>query len=307
MLHIESKYVMDNCLVLLASHNGELWLEEQLHSISSQEGVHIEVCISDDSSNDSSLEIISKYLESPKFTLLPLLSDGFGSAHKNFLRLIIDSDCKNFEFIAFSDQDDIWCSDKISKAINILRNSNSDGYSSDALAFWPDGSQSYIKKSYPQKKYDFLFESAGPGCTFVLTRHGFLQLKQWLLTNLHIINDFWVHDWLIYAFFRSHGLKWIIDSNARIRYRQHHKNEIGVNRGIFAFVRRVKGSSLIRYRRSIILLAKLFSSDVRLTIAISRLNLIDRFYLAYNVLNFRRSRKDSVFLLFLFLFAFWRQ
>ena len=46
-------------LVLLASFNGEKFIKNQLDSILSQEGVDVSVLISDDNSNDDTMNIIN--------------------------------------------------------------------------------------------------------------------------------------------------------------------------------------------------------------------------------------------------------
>lgn len=48
--------------VLLAVHNGKLWLEEQLDSIFSQKNVDVKLIVSDDSSADGSVDAIKSYL-----------------------------------------------------------------------------------------------------------------------------------------------------------------------------------------------------------------------------------------------------
>jgi len=77
-----------------------------------------------------------------------------------------------------------------------------DAYSSDVTAFWEDGREEVIVKSQPQTKYDYLFEAAGPGCTYVLTAFSLSQFKQFLLDNPKA-DDFKLHDWPIYAFYRT--------------------------------------------------------------------------------------------------------
>ena len=73
---------------------------------------------------------------------------------------------------------------------------------------WPKKNN---KKNQPQKKFDHLFESAGPGCTFVLTKELALKLQQFL-KNGHFNQLDNYHDWLIYAYARSHSFKWYMDS-----------------------------------------------------------------------------------------------
>lgn len=157
---------MTKLLILLATYNGELWIQTQLDSIFSQSNIDISVVVSDDMSSDSTKQIIKD-----NFSLndLILLEDAgkFGSAGQNFFRLIHDVDFSNYEYIAFADQDDIWNEDKLSVAVNRLIETGADAYSSNVIAFWEDGREQLIDKAQPQREWDFLFQSAGPGCTYV--------------------------------------------------------------------------------------------------------------------------------------------
>jgi rhamnosyltransferase len=47
------------------------------------------------------------------------------------------------------------------------------------------------------------------------------------------------HDWLIYAYARHKGFKWVIDPLPSLKYRQHDSNQLGVNAGWRAFWLRV--------------------------------------------------------------------
>ena len=48
------------------------------------------------------------------------------------------------------------------------------------------------------------------------------------------------HDWLIYAFARSHKFRWTIDNWSSMQYRQHNHNQLGVNFGWIPFWNRAK-------------------------------------------------------------------
>lgn len=42
------------------------------------------------------------------------------------------------------------------------------GYSSNVTAFWPANKRKLVSKAQPQRTSDFMFEAAGPGCTYLL-------------------------------------------------------------------------------------------------------------------------------------------
>src|SRR5882724_1575202 len=93
--------------VCLATHNGALYLKEQLDSILDQLNNKDELVISDDGSTDDTLEIIHSY-KNDQIKLLP--NRKFNSPVKNFEYAL--ASCKN-EIIFLADQDDVWRSEKI--------------------------------------------------------------------------------------------------------------------------------------------------------------------------------------------------
>jgi len=120
-----------------------------------------------------------------------------------------------------------------------------DGVSSNVLAFWPDGKQKLIHKAQPQREFDYLFESAGPGCTFLMTPWLINKVKDLLLDESGVAGHVALHDWLVYAVCRASGKKWVIDKTPSMLYRQHGSNEFGANHGIRAkyarFLRMYRG------------------------------------------------------------------
>ena len=149
--------------VLLAAYNGELFIEDQIKSILQQRNVELSLFISVDKSKDNTIKICQKY-KGNNVEILPY-GDNFGNAAKNFYRLIQYIKPSQFDFVSFSDQDDIWNSDKLNYSINEIINQKSEGFSSNVIAFWESSRRKLVKKDQPQRKYDHFFEAAGPGCT----------------------------------------------------------------------------------------------------------------------------------------------
>ena len=217
--------------VLLAAYNGSAWIAEQLNSILNQKGVSVKVFVSVDLSDDSTIDIVESYKR--LHTNIVVLSYGkkFGSAAANFYRLVKEVDFSDIDYIAFSDQDDIWSVDKLSRHTALIKEQNAEAVSSNVIAFWPYKSQKIICKSQPQKKWDFIFESAGPGCSFLMTPWLILKVRDQLQSELSVAKDVVLHDWLVYAICRANGRKWVIDSIPSLMYRQHENNVIGANVG----------------------------------------------------------------------------
>ncbi len=102
--------------VALASYNGAKYLAQQLDSILDQTYPIYEIVISDDASQDGTLNIIKRYQDlHPKIKLLE--SKHTRGLNQNFQRAV--SACKG-EVIALSDQDNIWLPDKLKKMIERL-------------------------------------------------------------------------------------------------------------------------------------------------------------------------------------------
>jgi rhamnosyltransferase len=228
--------------ICLAVFNGIKWIDEQLKTILTQYGVEVSIFVSVDSSNDGSEELVNRIAAiEPRIFVLPH-GCHFGGAAYNFFRILRDVDFSDFDYVSFSDQDDIWLPNKLLRAHEVLSGTGADAYSSNVTAFWPDGRKALIEKSQHQVQWDFLFESAGPGCTFVMRRNLACTIQNFLKTRRNQVQQVGQgqHDWFIYAFARANGYRWVIDDYAGMLYRQHENNLVGVNAGWSAFIFRVR-------------------------------------------------------------------
>ncbi|WLG88974.1 glycosyltransferase [Pseudomonas cucumis] len=226
--------------ILLAAYNGMSWIEEQVTSILDQQGVGVTLFISVDPSTDGTEAWCADLsANQDRVRLLPAV-EKYGGAARNFYRLMRDVDLDSFDFVAFSDQDDIWSLDKLARATDILMAGQYDAYSSNVTAFWPDGRTLLLNKAQPQVTWDFMFEAAGPGCTYVFSRALAVQLKRSMLANWEQLQRVSLHDWYCYAFARSHQYQWFIDPVPSMRYRQHERNQVGANTGLSTLIARYK-------------------------------------------------------------------
>jgi rhamnosyltransferase len=216
-------------LVILASFNGEKYIYDQINSILSQKDVYLDIFVFDDKSSDSTVEVVRKFSKSNVTVFVNQVPSG--SAANNFCNSILsisDDTYRNYDFVALSDQDDIWHGNKLIRAVDNLKNNNSSLYASNML-LWDEntGRESIIKKDFPQKEFDFLFEGGSAGCTYVFTTDFAISLKKVLLNVNYLDWDNFSHDWFIYFFARYAGFKVTLDSNSFIRYRIHTQNVHG--------------------------------------------------------------------------------
>lgn len=215
--------------VLMSTFNGEKYILEQLESIRNQEDVEVSLCIRDDGSSDNTIQIINEYMEKVDFKISLLSGENVGPA-ESFLNLIAECN-SNTMYYALSDQDDIWKSNKLIRAINKLGDYQEKAlyYSSTDLV---DCNGKYLETKHYHLigKKDVFFEYVGSGCTFVYTRGLQQILSQYKPKNVYM-HDTWL---LTVAAFLG---KLIYDDKAYILYRQHDSNVVGIHKHINLFKR----------------------------------------------------------------------
>ncbi len=223
---------MSKTAILMSTKNGEKYVQEQINSILKQKGTKIHLYISDDNSSDQTIKIIRE-LKKKNNNIKKIFTGKYGSAAKNFFFLISKVSI-NYNFYAFSDQDDIWKSNKISAAIIKLK-SGYDIYGSRTIL--TNKNKKIIGKSYYfRKKPTFnnsILQNIAGGNTMVFKRKLFKEIK-----NLKI-KDAPSHDWLLYIYATFRGYHYYYDKNSLIYYRQHENNDIGSNKGIINQFKRV--------------------------------------------------------------------
>jgi rhamnosyltransferase len=297
--------------VFLAAYNGIRYLPQQLNSILMQEDVAVTVYVSVDQSVDGTEAWFDAGAQSDSRIIVLPHGERFGGAAKNFFRLIQDVDFSKFDYVSFADQDDIWQQDKLKRHIELMQKNDVDAVSSNVIAFWPDGKTKLIDKSKPQRELDFLFESAGPGCTFLMTPWLVNEVKKLLVDSSSDASQVALHDWLVYAVCRASGRKWLIDPTPSMQYRQHGKNVVGANSGLKAKLARLKKISNGWYRREVLKVLEVscsLSSNPQLQnlkTNITKSDLSSRFNLLRVVPQARRRFYDRVFLALMIVFGFF--
>ena len=103
--------------ILLASYQGARFIGEQIDSIMAQTHENWVMVVCDDGSSDSTMRVVESYAADPRIVVLPKSGDDQGVT-ENFSRLLSWAiDNLNPELYLFSDQDDVWCSDKLEKIV----------------------------------------------------------------------------------------------------------------------------------------------------------------------------------------------
>lgn len=237
--------------IMLATFNGAQWLDEQLDTILRQKNVALTLFASDDFSTDESRSILGRWAVRDGRVVLVHTTQRCGYAAANFYHLIDTVPLGDFDYFAFADQDDIWLDGRLARQVELLKQTQAAAVSSNVIAFWPDGSRSIIQKALPQRRFDYLFESPGPGCSFLLTRAAYALVRDELSDRSSAARRARYHDWLIYALVRGSDMPWHIDAEPALLYRQHSSNEVGANRGIKAASRRLRRITEGRFHQEV--------------------------------------------------------
>lgn len=299
--------MMDKIAILLATYNGDQFLEEQLESICAQTHKAWHLFARDDGSTDTTVGILELY--AAKYSNITIIDNGgefTGSATGNFFKLLHSSDFQGFSHISFSDQDDVWCPGKLKAALTCMRLNNASAYSSNLVSYDNHMMRAnYIDKSQRQKKFDYIFQGASAGCTYVFTRDVCLLIQK----KTAAIEEYKrrSHDWLIYALCRVNDVRWVFDREAHIFYRQHAGNVYGSMRALSGMVARLKMLSSGWYRDNIIWVAEVSGATRKagsVLECIKRNSLADKVSLLKMVSCFRRSKLESRMLALIILFLF---
>ncbi len=241
-------------VVAMATFNGLPWISKQVQSILGQRGVDVRMVISDDGSTDGTVQWLRELAALDDRVHIAPARGGEAGVGPNFLYLTENVQPMAGEYVAFSDQDDLWHPNKLVHQIGFLDGHGGDATSSNVLSFDSRGNARVIVKSQPLRRWDFIFEAPGPGSTFLLTDKAFWLVREGLrdIDPQHV----WLHDWLIYALVRAAGARWVIDPRPHVAYRQHDKNELGEHRGRRAISFRWANLRSGRYREQFELVAK---------------------------------------------------
>lgn len=116
--------------VIISTYNGEKNIVKQLDSIFEQKGVEVSVHIRDDNSTDGTINIINQYKKQHlEYSIVVQQGENKGYA-KSFIEAL--GNAGDVDYYAFSDQDDIWKSDKLIKTIKPMEK---DSYIGPKLAY----------------------------------------------------------------------------------------------------------------------------------------------------------------------------
>src|SRR3954452_7649645 len=103
--------------IIVCTYNGEKFLKEQIESIINQTYPNLQIIIADDASTDNTTKIISAYTSLSNIKIIQR-TDNVGYS-QNFYNAALEAEG---EYIAFSDQDDVWLPNKIATLYGAIGN-----------------------------------------------------------------------------------------------------------------------------------------------------------------------------------------
>ena len=231
---------MPEVLILMATHNGERFLADQLASIAMQSHRDWRLLISDDASTDRSRQIIGDFIRTRPEGQVTLLQGPEKGATENFLSLLRRADLGN-SHLAFCDQDDVWEKDHLSRAMATLPRLQNPlavygcrmrvcGETLNPIGLSP-------RPSRPLQFRNALVQSMISGNTMVMTSAA-AHLLQKAERQIGLVP---VHDWWAYQMITGAGGTAILENNPSVLYRQHNRNVIGLKQGLLALPARARG------------------------------------------------------------------
>lgn len=220
--------------VALCTHNGALYLEEQLRSILAQTLWPFEVVVSDDASTDDTLDIVHRIWEAlpdsaPRLVVLP--NETALGVTANFEQAV--SACTG-DLIALSDQDDVWLPGRLEAVVAKFESRPQLSLVFSDARLVSDAGEALGASLFETLEIsDTDLDTIRSGEAFAtLLRRNLVTgatavFRRTLLKDAAPFDPAWVHDeWLAIIAAATSEIDWMPDQF--IDYRQHGANQIGV-------------------------------------------------------------------------------
>lgn len=225
--------------ILLCTYYGQSYLAEQLNSFEAQSHSNWVVWASDDGSEDHTQAILESYRKKWSEGSLFVCSGPAEGFVANFLSLTCNESIEA-DFYAYSDQDDIWDSDKLARGVSWLQTVPDEVpglYCSRTRLVDVNNNEIGISPlfSRPPSFANALMQNIGGGNTML-----FNEAARRLLREAGERQPVVSHDWWAYLVISGCGGQVFYDSEPTLRYRQHSGNLIGTNSNWSARFKRIR-------------------------------------------------------------------
>lgn len=172
----------------MAVFNGEQYIATQIESILSQISENDELIISDDGSSDATLDVVNSIDDARIHVVINKGKHGYTGNFENALKF------SRGDVIFLSDQDDIWCDNKVSSCLAVLK--DSDFVITDAAVIDSDNnilSSSYFKLRHT--RFGFLnswLRCRYLGCCYAFNRRVLSVALPFPANHKFLPHDLWL-------------------------------------------------------------------------------------------------------------------
>lgn len=187
---------MSKVLILISTYNGKDKILKQIDSILLQNNVDISVCIRDDGSDEETIDILKELLKKHGDKISVLYGKNIGWK-QSFLELVYTAE-GDFDYYGFSDQDDIWLSDKVTNCIHRAEWDKFVGpklIHCNSLSVTPaleKRSEQEHRISEPQSYKSAIATEYFQGCGMLWNRDAMRLIQSYRPLNKNLAHDYWV-------------------------------------------------------------------------------------------------------------------
>lgn len=225
--------VQSDTYIVLAAHDGERFIADQIESIRNQDHKDWVLLIGDDGSSDGTLSVIDRYAErDPRIEVSSYSGEPVGSPMRNFSRLLEEAHSRGARHVLCCDQDDVWLPRKFSTVLTAFEEFEKDdgtpllihhdlevvdeNRKPIAASYWRSMRISPGTESSPGR---LLSRNEVTGCAMACNR-------ALLAVALPVPEAAVMHDWWLALCAAFMGKLRFVDDTL-VRYRQHGSNVIG--------------------------------------------------------------------------------
>ena len=225
-------------LIAMTVYNAAANLDAQLRSIAAQDHRDWTLTISDDGSQDGSAEIAQRFAQKAGARHVIVRQGPQEGFAENFLSIVRDS-WEPGLFLAFSDHDDVWFPDRLSRGLRALAGVGDTPALYCSRTIITDAALRPLRLSPPRPRApsfrNALAQNIAAGNTILANPAAARLLHQAASRRPKIVS----HDWWAYQIVTGAGGTILHDDAPTLLYRQHAANQIGANDSARARMRRI--------------------------------------------------------------------
>lgn len=206
--------------IILATYNGEAYIAEFLKSLHQQTFRDFRILVRDDCSTDNTVEIIEKFSDTLKISIITDQKGNLGF-YENFSEILSYAKA---EYLLLADQDDIWDQNKLLTYLEVFQKTECLAIFSKFKLIDQNGKligDEMLQGFDPVNTHNaYYWGNNATGCT--------MALRRTLLNDVRLDNAAHYHDWKIaLTAARSNGLYFL--QNPLTHYRVHQLQSSGFN------------------------------------------------------------------------------